>query len=27
MEWHRRHVLGLSDFQPEEMEFVIDTAR
>ncbi len=27
MEWHRRHVLGLSDFHPEEMEFVIDTAR
>ena len=27
MEWHRRHILGLSDFQPEEMEFVIDTAR
>jgi aspartate carbamoyltransferase catalytic subunit len=27
MEWHRRHVLGLSDFRPEEMEFVIDTAR
>ncbi len=27
MEWHRRHVLGLSDFHPEEMEFVVDTAR
>jgi aspartate carbamoyltransferase catalytic subunit len=27
MEWRRRHVLGLSDFHPEEMEFVIDTAR
>src|SRR5512147_1429913 len=27
MEWQRRHVLGLSDFHPEEMEFVIDTAR
>src|SRR4030067_714961 len=27
MEWNRRHVLGLSDFRPEEMEFVIDTAR
>jgi len=27
MEWRRRHVLGLSDFRPEEMEFVIDTAR
>jgi aspartate carbamoyltransferase catalytic subunit len=27
MEWNRRHVLGLSDFHPEEMEFVIDTAR
>ena len=27
MEWRRRHVLGLSDFRPEEIEFVIDTAR
>ncbi len=27
MEWRRRHVLGLSDFRTEEMEFVIDTAR
>ncbi|MGE5188721.1 MAG: aspartate carbamoyltransferase catalytic subunit [Gemmatimonadota bacterium] len=27
MEWRRRHVLGLSDFSPDEMEFVIDTAR
>ena len=27
MEWRRRHVLGLSDFRPDEMEFVIDTAR
>ncbi len=27
MEWRRRHVLGLSDFSPEEMEFVVDTAR
>jgi aspartate carbamoyltransferase catalytic subunit len=27
MEWKRRHVLGLSDFSPEEMEFVVDTAR
>ncbi len=27
MEWRRKHVLGLSDFRPEEMEFVIDTAR
>jgi aspartate carbamoyltransferase catalytic subunit len=27
MDWRRRHVLGLSDFRPEEMEFVIDTAR
>ena len=27
MEWRPRHVLGLSDFHPEEMEFVIDTAR
>jgi len=27
MQWRRRHVLGLSDFQPEEMEFVVDTAR
>ncbi len=27
MEWKRRHVLGLSDFRPEEMEFVVDTAR
>src|SRR3990172_2476922 len=27
MEWRLRHVLGLSDFHPEEMEFVIDTAR
>lgn len=27
MEWRRRHVLGLADFRPEEMEFVIDTAR
>jgi aspartate carbamoyltransferase catalytic subunit len=27
MDWRRRHVLGLSDFRPEEIEFVIDTAR
>src|SRR5512136_1838913 len=27
MEWRRRHILGLSDFHPEEMEFVVDTAR
>jgi aspartate carbamoyltransferase catalytic subunit len=27
MEWRRRHVLGLSDFRTEEIEFVIDTAR
>lgn len=27
MEWKRRHVLGLSDFRVDEMEFVIDTAR
>lgn len=27
MEWKRRHVLGLSDFRVEEIEFVIDTAR
>src|SRR3970040_186252 len=27
MEWRRRHVLGLFEFPPEEMEFVIDTAR
>ncbi len=27
MEWRRKHVLGLADFRPEEMEFVIDTAR
>jgi aspartate carbamoyltransferase catalytic subunit len=27
MEWRRRHVLGLSDFRPEEIEFVVDTAR
>ena len=27
MDWRRRHVLGLSDFRPEEMQFVIDTAR
>lgn len=27
MEWRRKHVLGLSDFRPDEMEFVIDTAR
>jgi len=23
MEWRRRHVLGLSDFRPEEIEFVV----
>ena len=27
MEWKRKHVLGLSDFTPDEIEFVIDTAR
>jgi len=27
MEWRRRHVLGLSDFSPAEIEFVLDTAR
>jgi aspartate carbamoyltransferase catalytic subunit len=27
MDWRRRHVLGLADFRPDEMEFVIDTAR
>ncbi|HEY7528341.1 MAG TPA: aspartate carbamoyltransferase catalytic subunit [Candidatus Deferrimicrobiaceae bacterium] len=27
MDWKRRHVLGLADFRPEEMEFVVDTAR
>lgn len=27
MEWRRRHVLGLADFRPEEIEFVVDTAR
>ncbi|MEW6721143.1 MAG: aspartate carbamoyltransferase catalytic subunit, partial [Thermodesulfobacteriota bacterium] len=27
MEWRRKHVLGLSDFRPEEIGFVIDTAR
>ncbi|MCL5884548.1 MAG: aspartate carbamoyltransferase catalytic subunit [Deltaproteobacteria bacterium] len=27
MDWRRRHVLGLSDFSREEIEFVIDTAR
>ena len=27
MEWRRRHVLGLSDFRTEEIEFVVDTAR
>ncbi|MBE0602694.1 MAG: aspartate carbamoyltransferase catalytic subunit [Deltaproteobacteria bacterium] len=27
MDWRRKHVLGLSDFRPEEIEFVIDTAR
>jgi len=27
MEWRRKHVLGLSDFRPDEIEFVIDTAR
>lgn len=27
MDWRRRHVLGLSDFSPEEIEFVIDTAK
>lgn len=27
MEWRRRHVLGLSDFRVEEIEFVIDTAK
>lgn len=27
MDWRRRHVLGLSDFRPEEIAFVIDTAR
>jgi len=26
MEWKRKHVLGLSDFRPEELEFVVDTA-
>ncbi|RJP23671.1 MAG: aspartate carbamoyltransferase catalytic subunit [Deltaproteobacteria bacterium] len=27
MEWRRKHVLGLADFRPEEIEFAIDTAR
>lgn len=27
MRWRRRHVLGLSDFSADEIEFVIDTAR
>jgi aspartate carbamoyltransferase catalytic subunit len=27
MLWKRKHVLGLTDFSPEEMEFVVDTAR
>jgi len=27
MEWRRKHVLGLVDFLPEEIEFVVDTAR
>lgn len=27
MEWRRKHVLGLSDFSSEEIEFVLDTAR
>jgi aspartate carbamoyltransferase catalytic subunit len=27
MDWRRKHVLGLSDFRPEEIEFVVDTAR
>jgi aspartate carbamoyltransferase catalytic subunit len=27
MDWRRRHVLGLSDFRTEEIDFVIDTAR
>ncbi|MBP2675702.1 MAG: aspartate carbamoyltransferase [Deltaproteobacteria bacterium] len=27
MDWRRKHVLGLSDFRSEEIEFVIDTAR
>lgn len=27
MQWKRRHVLGLADFRPEEIEFVVDTAR
>jgi len=27
MEWRRRHVLGLADFSPEEIQFVVDTAK
>ena len=27
MEWRRKHVLGLSDFSIEEIEFVLDTAK
>jgi aspartate carbamoyltransferase catalytic subunit len=27
MDWRRKHVLGLSDFRPDEIEFVMDTAR
>jgi len=27
MEWKRKHILGLSDFMPEEIEFVMDTVR
>lgn len=27
MDWRRKHVLGLADFNTEEIEFVVDTAR
>ena len=27
MRWRRKHILGLSDFSADEIEFVIDTAR
>jgi len=27
MNWKRKHILGLSDFMPYEIEFVMDTAR
>jgi len=27
MDWKRKHILGISDFLPDEIEFVMDTAR